>query len=85
MNILYFAWLREILGFNQEYVDPPKDINTVIKLINWLKLKSDKHAKAFEDITIIRVAVNMETVELEHPVKANDEVAIFPPMTGGKI
>ena len=30
-----------------------------------------------------RVAVNQEVVALDHPVKAGDEVAIFPPVTGG--
>ena len=83
MNVLYFAWLREIIGSNQESVHPPKEIDTVIKLISWLKTKSDKHAKAIEDTSIIRIAVNMETVGLDHPIKGNDEIAIFPPMTGG--
>ena len=38
---------------------------------------------AFADLSVVRVAVNQEYVTLDHPVTAEDEVALFPPVTGG--
>ena len=41
------------------------------------------HAEALRDLKVVRVAVNHDYVGLEHPVREGDEVAIFPPVTGG--
>ena len=45
--------------------------------------KNDKYAKAFNDDSVIRCAVNMEVTDLNHKISDNDEIAFFPPMTGG--
>ena len=83
MKVLYFAWLRSKTGIAEEEVSPPAGIGTVGQLINWLKQKSAGHEAALADLAVVRVAVNQEYVDLDHPVKAGDEIAMFPPVTGG--
>ncbi len=83
MDIHYFAWVRERTGTSQEQVDPPATVATVHDLMRWLADRSPGHAEAFRESTMIRAAVNHETVPFTHPVSAGDEVAFFPPMTGG--
>lgn len=83
MRVLYFAWLRERVGVNGEEVNPPSTIKDVGALVDWLKGRSDGHAVALADLNRVRVAVNQEAVGLGHPVSPDDEVAFFPPMTGG--
>ncbi len=83
MKILYFAWLREKTGVGAEDVTPPNDVTTVASLIEWLQTRGDGHAEAFRDSSVVRAAVNQEHVGLDHPVTADDEIAFFPPVTGG--
>ncbi len=83
MKILYFAWLREKAGVGAEDVTLPDDVTTVASLVEWLKTRSAGHAEAFRDSSVVRVAVNQEHVGLDHPVAADDEIAFFPPVTGG--
>jgi molybdopterin synthase sulfur carrier subunit len=83
MKVLYFAWLRSKTGVSEEDVSPPEGVGTVGQLIDWLKEKSEGHRAALSDLAVVRVAVNQEYVDLNHPVKAGDEVAMFPPVTGG--
>lgn len=83
MRILYFAWLREKAGTDREDVSPPADVATVGALVEWLARRSEGHAAAFADIARVRAAVNQEAVGLEAPVDPGDEVAFFPPVTGG--
>lgn len=83
MKILYFAWLRTRVGQAEEEVSPPAGVSDVRGLIDWLKTRSPGHAEALKDIAVVRVAVNQTYVQPDHPVKAGDEVAIFPPVTGG--
>ncbi|MSO93146.1 MAG: molybdopterin converting factor subunit 1 [Rhodospirillales bacterium] len=83
MKILYFAWLREKAGRAEETVDVPPGVATVGALIDWLKGQGEGHKAAFADPSLVRVAVNQEYVKLDHPVRRGDEVAFFPPVTGG--
>jgi sulfur-carrier protein len=83
MTILYFAWLRARTGIAQEAVAPPASIATVGALVDWLKGRSPGHAHALVDVATVRVAVNQEYVSFDHPVRPGDEVALFPPVTGG--
>jgi molybdopterin synthase sulfur carrier subunit len=55
----------------------------VASLIDWLKGRGDRYASAFEDSTALRVAVNQEIAPLDAAIADGDEVAVFPPMTGG--
>jgi molybdopterin synthase sulfur carrier subunit len=83
MRILYFAWLRQKTGIDSEEVEMPSHITDVAGLIEWLKERNENFAEALSDFESIRVAVNQEFAEPDAPVAQGDEVAIFPPMTGG--
>jgi len=83
MKVLYFAWLRARTGLGEEAVEPPAEVRDVATLIAWLKGRSPGHEAAFADLSVVRVAVNQDYVRLDHPVRAGDEVAFFPPVTGG--
>jgi molybdopterin synthase sulfur carrier subunit len=83
MKLLYFAWLRSKIGTAEERVEPPSEVATVGDLLVWLKARGPNFAEALKDLSIVRVAVNQEYVAPGHPVRAGDEVALFPPVTGG--
>lgn len=83
MKLLYFAWIRERMGIPSETVSPPDSVLTVNDLLLWLSERSNSHAEALKDLSSIRVAVNQEYASSDSPVKAGDEVALFPPVTGG--
>ena len=82
MKILYFAWLREKVGF--PYEEKEVDAVTVIDLINELVQLDEKYAIAFSDLNSIRVAVDQKLAQdFNVSIKNAKEVAFFPPMTGG--
>lgn len=83
MKLLYFAWVRERIGVNEEDFTLPDGVATVADLIDHLAGRGDGYARAFADPKQIRAAVNQETAQPGDPVANGDEVAFFPPMTGG--
>ena len=83
MRILYFAWVREKAGIAEETISLPQTVTTVAELIEWQQQRGEGFAEAFADTAVVKVAVNQEHVGLDHPVAAGDEVAFFPPVTGG--
>jgi len=83
VKVLYFAWLRQRVGCDQEEVTPPASVTTVAALIDWLKTRSARHAEALKDSSVVRVAVNQEYARPGDSVGPNDEIALFPPVTGG--
>ena len=83
MKILYFSWLREKVGKDEELVSPPENVTNIKELISWLKTLDNKYENAFKDLSTVRQAKNMETVPLDEKISVNDEIAFFPPMTGG--
>ena len=83
MKVLYFSWVRDRIGVGSEDLSRPENVTSVEGLVEWLKCRGEGYQKAFDDITIIRVAINQEHVKLDHPVGDSDEVAFFPPVTGG--
>lgn len=83
MRVLYFAWLRQKVGIAEEEVAPPAEVRDVAGLIRWLAARSAGHAAAFADPRQVRAAVNQDFATPDQPVAANDEVAFFPPVTGG--
>lgn len=84
MKILYFAWLREHIGTGAEELETlPDDVRTVGGLVDYLSARGDGYAAAFAERDVIRAAVNQEYAKPDTPVAAGDEVAFFPPVTGG--
>ena len=83
MNILYFSWIKDKLDKTKENITIDENISSVAELIAFLKSKDETYKEVFKDITSIRVSINMETANLEDPISINDEIAFFPPMTGG--
>jgi sulfur-carrier protein len=83
MKLLYFAHLRGKVGIAEEAVDPPAEVRDVAGLVEWLKTRGPRFAEALGDRTALRVAVNQTYVAWDHAVAPGDEVALFPPVTGG--
>jgi len=83
MKILYFAWLRARIGLAEESVDLPEGVDTVAALLEWLKARGPNFAEALKDLSVVRVAVNQDYVANSHKLSQGDEVALFPPVTGG--
>jgi molybdopterin synthase sulfur carrier subunit len=83
MKIFYFAFLRERAGVSEEDVSPPENVIDVKSLIEWIKGRGGGFADAMADPSVVRVAVNQEYVQQDALVKSGDEVAFFPPVTGG--
>lgn len=83
MKVLYFAWLKTATGVAEEELSPPPEVTTVAALIEWLKTRSPRHAEALADPAAVRCAVNQDYARPEDPVAPGDEVAFFPPITGG--
>ena len=83
INVLYFAWMRDHTGTASEQITLPDGTATVGDLILVLTARSPGHALALKDMAAVRVAVNREYGDLKTPVMAGDEIAFFPPVTGG--
>lgn len=83
LTILYFAWLRERTGLAQEELPLPEGVGSVGQLIDYLSARDPRHEAAFRNRKTIRCAINQEFAPLSFPVQPGDEVAFFPPVTGG--
>jgi molybdopterin synthase sulfur carrier subunit len=83
MKLLYFAWLRARIGHAEEEFRLPPEVRDVAGLVDWLRNRGPRYAEALRDPSVIRVAVNQDYVAPDHPVGDGDEVAIFPPVSGG--
>jgi molybdopterin synthase sulfur carrier subunit len=83
VKVLYFAWLRSKTGIAEETIALPPGVRTVAGLIEHLRARGGGYAEALADLSVVRVAVNQEFAELDQAVGAGDEIALFPPVTGG--
>lgn len=83
MRVLYFAWVRQKVGTAEEEVSPPPEVRDIGGLMRWLAARGGGHAEAFADPRQVRAAVNQDFAGPDHPVGPGDEVAFFPPVTGG--
>ena len=83
MIIKYFSWIREHVGKSEENFDLPSDITTINELIDHLNNINDKYKHAFAKRSLIKIAINKTYSPIEAKINNNDEVAFFPPVTGG--
>lgn len=83
MKIFYFAWLKEHTGCSYEDMPLPDGVDTVGALIPHIIHKSPGHQTALANLEAVRVAVNRVYGDLTTPVSDGDEIAFFPPVTGG--
>jgi molybdopterin synthase sulfur carrier subunit len=83
INIKYFARLSEALNVKSEEVEFSEEINTVESLIQTLIARGEPWISEFSIENKILVAVNQELSNRQATLKQGDEVAFFPPVTGG--
>ncbi len=83
MKLLYFAWLRARIGHAEEDLPLPAGVRDVAALLDWLQGRGGNYTEALRDLSVVRVAVNQDYVGRDHPLQDGDEVALFPPVTGG--
>lgn len=83
MRLLYFAWVRTKIGIGEEEVPLPADVGTVDALLAWLRTRGPGYRDALAHAGAIRVAVNQDYADPADPVCDSDEIAVFPPVTGG--
>ena len=80
IKVLFFAQVRELV--NTDVIEVAAEFATVEALRRSLAAKSDRWALALEDGKLL-AAVNQTLVSFDHPLNTGDEVAFFPPVTGG--
>lgn len=81
IKILYFAWLRERIGKSSEVIET--EAKTVEQLIKDLRSKEERYDFAFSDLSSVKVALDQTLSTFDSSLKNVNEVAFFPPMTGG--
>ena len=83
MKILYFAKIKEIIGKSEDSITI-KEQTTVKDIVEKLKLINESYKLAFQDIKNIKCSVNCNYINsFQTKVTNNDEIAFFPPVTGG--
>ena len=83
VKILYFASIREKLGRDAEELDLPAGVATIAALRTHLRARGGAWADALAEGKLLRTAVNQDMAQPAAAIKAGDEVAFFPPVTGG--
>ena len=83
VRLLYFARLREVFATAQETPVLPEGVDTLAGLLDWLRARGGAWAEELATGRAYRVAINQDLVERDAPLGDNDEIAIFPPVTGG--
>jgi molybdopterin synthase sulfur carrier subunit len=83
VTLLYFAWVRQKIGVAEETFALPEGVKTVAELAAHLRARGEGYADALSDMSRVRAAVNREHVSFDSAVSDKDEIAFFPPVTGG--
>lgn len=83
LKILYFAWVRERIGQDEQIIAQPDAGMTIAALLDKLGVDSPGHAAAFAERARLRAALDQRFVSLETAIGEARELAIFPPVTGG--
>lgn len=83
IKILYFARIKESLGMGQESIALPTDAIDVAGLTAWLRQRGAAWQTELGPGKALRVAVNQAMVGMDATINDGDEIAYFPPVTGG--
>ena len=83
MVIKYFSWIKEHIGKSEEQIDLPSNITNVNQLINFLNETDQKYNIIFKKKELIKIAVNKTYSSFDTNISNSDEIAFFPPVTGG--
>ena len=83
LRLLYFARLRESLGLSSEQIDLPAGVVSVADLMAWLAARGGVWQREFAGNRLLRAAVNQDLVTETSAIGPGDEIAFFPPVTGG--
>jgi len=83
MRIRYFAWLRQRTGCAEEEIALPEGVATVGQLLEHLGRKHPRLGELVAAESVIKCAVNHDYADPDRPLAPEDEVAFFPPVTGG--
>jgi molybdopterin synthase sulfur carrier subunit len=83
ITVVYLARLREAFGVTREKIEPPAGIATAGALREWLAARGGTWSTELAPGRAVRIAVNHEVAGADTPIRAGDEVALFPPVTGG--
>ena len=83
MIIKYFSWIKEHVGKSEEQIELPDHINNVDELINHLNELDKKYSLILEKKKLIKIAVNKTYSSFDTNISNSDEIAFFPPVTGG--
>jgi sulfur-carrier protein len=83
ITLVYLARLREAFGVAGETIEPPEGVTTVQALREWLAARGGAWAVELAPGRAVRIAVNHDLARPEASIAGGDEVALFPPVTGG--
>ncbi|WIW89092.1 molybdopterin converting factor subunit 1 [Sphingobium sp. V4] len=83
LSIVYFAWVREAIGRDEERIDRPDAGTTIAQLVASLAARGGGYAQALGDSDRLRAAIDQRFVPIDSPVGDARELALFPPVTGG--
>ena len=83
ITLLYFARLRETFGISSEQANLPAGVADVGSLTEWLRQRGGAWQKELALDKPVRVAVNQDMADPDTAVRDGDEIAFFPPVTGG--
>ena len=83
IKVLYFASIRESVGRDVEELELPAGVATIAALRSHLRTRGGAWADALAEGRLLRAAVNHDMAQPAAAIKPGDEVAFFPPVTGG--
>ena len=83
MMIKYFSWIKEHIGKSEEQIILPSHIININQLINYLSEMDEKYNLLYEKKELIKIAVNKTYSSSDTNISNSDEIAFFPPVTGG--
>ena len=83
LTIVYFAWVREAIGRDEEQVDRPAAGARIADLVEMLAARGGGYALALGDPARLRAAIDQRFAPLDTPIGEAREIALFPPVTGG--